>query len=509
MTSERLSDAIILHFDAHQKGYFPGGGRQKKNSLVIDNVRSRAELLQQQLSTVDGRAADVIESTVLWCVKTSLAALSASESDDEAVERILDLASVYSFKFSRSCYAGLWNLAIQVLQSTIVPLRCKGCYLIERCLQILSESEEKDVIIEYCKLAEKTLTPRLSDKNHLVRSAAIHACQFVFIQECQREQQYYYWPSKIEEGLIVAMAHDSSFANRALAVQSIPITEDSLPFIVERISDVKPKVRECALSTLQTKVKFDRLQEQQRIDIVSSGLTERCLSTYEATVKLLCCNWMKRFDFNPLDLVRNLLPAENERVCEKCIKAIILAADDDSDKFLIALSVPEREAFRQHVQAASLGIKTCLLDPAKALFIRVQFSLIVDSNSVTPMLKSEKLAHILPDLATLCDVFQTQLEQHVHARRNMDDAEQDDGVDSLGTTSSFICSQVLSLAKKSDVQEEAGLRRLSSLIHTMLCSSETPEELIEPSVQTLACMQSSEKDFIRCISEALLEVTFF
>lgn len=102
------------------------------------------------------------------------------------------------------------------------------------------------------------------------------------------------------------MAHDSSFANRAVAVESISITEDTLPFIVERISDVKPKVRECALSTLQAKVAFDQLQEQQRMDIISSGLTERCLTTYEATVKLLCCNWMKWFTFDPLDLVRSL-----------------------------------------------------------------------------------------------------------------------------------------------------------------------------------------------------------
>jgi len=383
MTSDRISEAITQHFDAHQKGYFPGGGRQKKKSLVIDNVHSRAELLLQHISTVEGGAVDMVEGKVLWCVKTALAALSTSAADDEAVERILDLASVFSFKFSPSCYSGIWNIATQVLQSTIVPLRCKGCYLIGRCLQALTESEDEDVIIDYCKLAEKTITPRLSDKNYLVRCAAIRACQYVFIKECQRKQQYYYWPSKIEEGLIVAMAHDSSFANRAVAVESISITEDTLPFIVERISDVKPKVRECALSTLQAKVAFDQLQEQQRMDIISSGLTERCLTTYEATVKLLCCNWMKWFKFDPLDLVRSLHPVENERVCEKCIKAIILASDDDSDKFLIALSVPKREAFRQHVQAASEGIKTCLLDPAKALFIRVQFSLIIDTNKGT------------------------------------------------------------------------------------------------------------------------------
>lgn len=494
-----LSEAIIQHFDAHQKGYFLDAGRQRKKNLVIDSVQSRADLLLQLVSKHGGGTVDAVENEVLSCVKAALAASSSSSSDNEAIDRILDLASVFSFKFSRPCYSGLWSVAIQASQSTIVPLRSKGCFLIGRCLESISDSEEEGIVTEYCKLAEKTITPRLSDKNHLVRCAAIYACQYCFINEQQ------YWPAKIEEGLIVAMAHDASFANRVAAVKSVPITEDTIPFIVERIRDIKPKVRESALSVLQTKVEFDQLHEQQRIETLLSGLTERCPTTYEATVKLLCCNWMKRFKFDPLELIRNLIPVENERGCEKCIKAIIHAADDDSNRYLTELSAPEREALKENVQAASKGIKTSLIDPAKALFLQVHFSMIIDSEAFSPSSKSERISQILPDLATLCDVFQTQLEQHVRARMN-DDANEDDKVESVISNSTFICSQLLMLAKKSDIQEEAGLRRLASLIHTMLCSSETPEELIEPSVQTLACMQSSEADFIRCISEAVLEV---
>ncbi len=144
------------------------------------------------------------------------------------------------------------------------------------------------------------------------------------------------------------MAHDSSFANRAVAVESISITEDTLPFIVEHICVVKTQGSGmCSLHfTSQAKVAFDQSQEQQHTDILSSRFTKRCLTTYEATIKILCCNWMKCFEFDPLDLVCSLHPVVNERVCEKCVKAIILASDDDYDKFLIVLNVPEREAFR-------------------------------------------------------------------------------------------------------------------------------------------------------------------
>jgi len=131
MTSNRLSEAITQHFDVHQKGYFPDGGRQKKKISMIDNVHSSAELLLQHFSTVEEGAVDMAEDKMLWCVETALPALSTSAADDEVLVRFLNLASVFSFKFSPSGFSGIWNIATQLLQSTIVPsLRCKRCYLI-------------------------------------------------------------------------------------------------------------------------------------------------------------------------------------------------------------------------------------------------------------------------------------------------------------------------------------------------------------------------------------------
>jgi hypothetical protein len=69
----------------------------------------------------------------------------------------------------------------------------------------------------------------------------------------------------------------------------------------------------------------------------------------------------------------------------------------------------------------------------------VQFSLIIETNTVAPTLKSDKIAHILPNLATLGDVFQTQLGQTIHGRRNNNDMdEEEDGVEYVVITSSII-----------------------------------------------------------------------
>jgi len=106
------------------------------------------------------------------------------------------------------------------------------------------------------------------------------------------------------------------------------------------------------------------------------------------------------------------------------------------------------------VWAACRDITSRSIDPAMALFLRVQFDTIVDSNTLTSAQKSERIFQLLPDLATLCDIIQDQLHRYVRGRM--------------------------------DYHAE--------------------EDLVESSVQTLFFIQSSEVDFVRCMSEAILEV---
>lgn len=490
-----LDEMIILFFDTHQKGANADTGRKKK-SLVAESVEGQAELILRNIVNRK-ETVDSVQRSIIHCVKTALAASSSSSSDDFAIDRVLGLAAALCFKLDRACFSALWTLAVQASKSRLDPLRCKGCFLIGTCLKCIANSQDHDFVAEYCWLAEKTLTPRLTDKSHLVRYAAINAGRYNFFnKQC--------WPVDLEECLIISMTHDSSFSNRMAAVNCVPITEETIPFIIERTRDVKPKVRESALLALKIKVDFDMLNEKQRIEILLSGLTERCPTTYEAAVKLLCCSWMKRFKFDPLDLVRNLNPIENDPVCEKAIRAIIHVAEGTSKSILTELSPAEREAFKDQVSAACRDITSQSIDPAMALFLRVQFGTIVDSKTLTSAQKSERIFQILPDLATLCDIIQDQLHRYVRGR--LDNLAEDKEVQKLELHSCFVCSQLLLLAQKSDIQEEAGLRRLASLIHNMLCSSDTPEDLIESSVQTLSFIQSSEVDFVRCVSEAILEV---
>ena len=72
------------------------------------------------------------------------------------------------------------------------------------------------------------------------------------------------------------MAHDPSLANRCAAIQSVPITEDTVPYLLERVGDVKEKVRVAALEVLRNRVDvIEDMTEEQRVDVLRFGLTSR------------------------------------------------------------------------------------------------------------------------------------------------------------------------------------------------------------------------------------------
>ena len=206
------------------------------------------------------------------------------------------------------------------------------------------------------------LTQRLQDKSQAVRLLAIQATGQLFnsisistsTTANVNEQQDILGLSNVElheeitEALLWNLNHDPSFANRSAAINSLPITVDTLPSIVSRTRDSKLKVRVEALDLLSQKVDVKRLTRQQRVEILQSGLSTRYPATYQAATKMLCCGWMKSVKFDPV-LLLELLEATTtyssssvegggegldesavfEEVSVNAARAIIAAASED------------------------------------------------------------------------------------------------------------------------------------------------------------------------------------
>ena len=142
------------------------------------------------------------------------------------------------------------------------------------------EEEVEDWRIDCLDKAGSILLPRLTDKAQAVRCAAIKASSAFFVDANASENEHESSLSEIRETILDAllgrMAHDPSFANRCAAIQSVPITNDTVPYLLERVGDVKEKVRVEALDVMRNRVDVvEDMTEEQRVAVLRFGLTSR------------------------------------------------------------------------------------------------------------------------------------------------------------------------------------------------------------------------------------------
>jgi len=144
------------------------------------------------------------------------------------------------------------------------------------------EDDQDDWRINCLDKAGAILLPRLTDKAQAVRCAAIRACSGFFVNGAglcdknENESSLLEIREAILDALLGRMAHDASFTNRCAAIQSVPITEDTVPYLLERVGDVKEKVRVEALDVMRNRVDVvEDLTEEQRVDVLRFGLTSR------------------------------------------------------------------------------------------------------------------------------------------------------------------------------------------------------------------------------------------
>lgn len=126
--------------------------------------------------------------------------------------------------------------------------------------------------------------------------------------------------------------------------------------------------------------------------------------------------------------------------------------------------------------------------------------------------KNEVLGNLLPDVPALCGVVQKHLGRLVGAIRisaSKNDEEEDDNEEEAAQfeeDQAFICLQLLQLVKCADLQEEGSRRHLVSILYGMLTSQETPDDLVETCIRSLALAHDTENQFLQAVSEVIDEI---
>ena len=113
--------------------------------------------------------------------------------------------------------------------------------------------------------------------------------------------------------------------------------------------------------------------------------------------------------------------------------------------------------------------------------------------------KQELVDELMPDTPVICSSIQKHLNNFIQNTLNdTTNSDNDEGDDD-----SFICLQLLKMARHADWSDESGRRQLLELLHSMLCSSDTPDELVEPCIRAMASAHKSESEYVERINEVI------
>lgn len=388
----------------------------------------------------------------------------------------------------------------------------------------ISRKEENNHQIEWRKSCIRAIIaiiqPRLVDKCQAVRLAALESCQHLFNTEeytAANAAEY----EELVKAMLFSVSHDPSVNNRSMAILCIPILPETIPAIIERIRDAKDKVRVNALEILRKKSNVNSLTVEQRVEILSSGLTQRCQRTYEATVKLICCQWMKALKFDPIATLRLFDPYSHETICEMLVKAMISVGSDDENIF-DDLSNNEISSLKDYV-LKPYGIVPVLqleaketssnLDPAKILYIRVLYEETIASKTLPEVQKAIYRSKMIPDITVLGDALLESIDRLkiIQSRQTVESIYDDTSNSSVHIekdeeSECFVCLQLLRLAQITDLKEEGSRRYFSPIINRILCSSDTHADLISECVHVMAVLHDTEHHFLQSISEILADM---
>jgi condensin complex subunit 3 len=236
--------------------------------------------------------------------------------------------------------------------------------------------------------------------------------------------------------------------------------------------------------------------------LLLAALKNSCHATKDATIKLICCKWIKVTRFNPIELLKLLGVIEHEEECEKVVQVLLDVSSSPSDcPELAELSDPEIRAFRASMEKSLVE----LVEPnqvceTESLFLsRIACSYVPKAPSASRKQCDDCVGKVVPDIPILCEIFQGHAVRLIEAITTGDPDTED--------VECFVCLQLLSLAKTAGLQEEGSRRHFAAVMKRLLASGDTPDDLVEGCVQALFASHDQEEGCLEVILEIISDIS--
>jgi len=336
---------------------------------------------------------------------------------------------------------GVPDFSQDIIHNLIVYSNAKDKTIRYRVAQIVGLIQEKtnDVDLEFHDTLRKKFLPRLRDKIPNVRHMAV-----VVLEKLQEPTA----DCPVIQEFCRLMSTDSSKEVRKEAVKRVILTRSSLPYILEKIKDVKEEVRIAGYEKIFSEISIKQFSIKQRVNIIKTGLQERSTSVREQVEDLIIKKWFGQ-NSTIQEFLEYLDVVEYEETCEKVIKLIM-----------------DHALKSENVQIKGGEVDFEKLSDEMALFWRC------------------KAEHLHQRKQPLEELLPPSITEFVHLV-----------IHYIKEGNDFVVSQLLMIAKFLDYSDEVGRRNVHSLLAEMLVVFQSPEYHVKEIVQTLKSILPNHEDF--------------
>jgi hypothetical protein len=275
--TEPLKALMLVHYEEFQRGEETGdidatvGAITKsiEQFTLSNGMQSLSLASDSDTSQSSDQDAEGVEKDLATTLKFFLDCALATEtsaSNIEAIDKVLELtANLTATILSADAMEAVLLRAIEFTTVLLERVRGMSCKFIGCLTKYLMRNTGQNY--KLLDKASQALLPRFTDKSQSVRQAAIEAGTYFFNKDTTEPDMM--------QALIYAVQHDPSVVNRIAALQSLPISLETIDIILSRVRDVKAKVRVAALKVLEGKEVFDILEAEHCAALVEAGLTDR------------------------------------------------------------------------------------------------------------------------------------------------------------------------------------------------------------------------------------------
>ncbi|OOQ88988.1 nuclear condensin complex subunit 3 [Penicillium brasilianum] len=309
------------------------------------------------------------------------------------------------------------------------------------------------------------------------------------------------------EKLIEIMQNDTSADVRKSLLSNLPLSQVTLPYLLERARDLDAATRRTLYSRLlPTLGDFRHLSLGMREKLLRWGLRDRDESVRKATGKLFYDRWVEDCaGTNQGENVGQRSPPNQSALLELLERIDVVSSGVESG---IA-----HEAMRSFWEGRPDYREAVLFDEpfwesltGESAFMLRTFNEFcrVSNEGKYDDLADEKMPTVTA-LAYFLSKYTTDLLRRKKIGKVSGDANDEDA-----TENEFIVEQLLHIAITLDYSDEVGRRKMFSLLRESLAVPELPEECTKLTIEALRCVCgpdiAGESEFCSVVLEAIAEV---